>query len=103
MAFLEFLKEIFSSPDTVFKKLLVPNYFSSQRAKTNTEEYARWLRKQYAYFGSMAYTRKYKGLSIPSSWIDGLRLIEVEIEKIKKQGTSHLFSAEDKKISVDLS
>lgn len=103
MYLVDLLKEIFSSPNMVFKKLLEPNYFSSQRAKMNTEEYARWLRKQYAYCGSMAYTRKYKGFSIPPSWIDGLRLTEAEIEKIKKQGTSHLFSSEEKKISADLS
>jgi hypothetical protein len=101
MSFIDFLKEIFTTPDAAFKKLFVSNYFLSQRAKMNTEEYARWLNKQYAEYCAMAYIRKYKGLSVSSSWIDGLKLIEIEIEKINTQGTSHLFSPNMEKASDD--
>lgn len=98
-----FIKDLLTGPDASFQKLFEPNFFTNNRQKLFTiEEYAKWLRKQYAYYGSMAYERKEKGLSLPQQWINGLRLIENEIEKIKKEGGSHLFSADDKKMSEDL-
>lgn len=86
MAFLDLLKEIFTGPHAAFKKLLEPNYLASQRARMSTEEYARWMRKQYAYYGSMAITQKMKGLPVPPSWIDGMRMLEDEMDRLKQIG-----------------
>ncbi|OGZ98815.1 MAG: hypothetical protein A3C07_00580 [Candidatus Sungbacteria bacterium RIFCSPHIGHO2_02_FULL_47_11] len=103
MSFGGFIKDLLGGPNAAFQKLVTPGFFSSERAKLFTlDEYAKWLRKQYAYYGSMAYVQKEKGLSIPQQWIDGLRMIEDEIEKVKKQGASHFFSPNDKKMSDEL-
>lgn len=67
----------------------------------NTEEYAKWLRKQLAEYSSMAYSRKFEGRQVPLDWITGICLIENEIDKIKTQGTSHLFPPDMKRVSDD--
>ena len=100
MGFSDFIKDIFGGPNTAFQKLLAPGFFVNQRAKLLTlEEYAKWLRKQYASHIAIVYIQKEKGFPIPQQWVDGLRIIESEIEKVKKQGASHLFSSNDKKMS----
>ncbi len=61
-------------------KDLTPELFVRQRAKILMPDYIKWLRYQYAYFGAEALERKEKGLSIPQALIDGLRMIEKEME-----------------------
>ncbi len=87
----DFIKDIFSSPDSAFKKL-TPQYFREQRTKLfSAEEYAKWLKKQAVYYGTMAHFRKKEGLSLPQLWIDSFNLLENEIEKVKTQGVSNIF------------
>jgi hypothetical protein len=82
---LDFIKDIFSSPDSAFKKL-TPEYFIQQRMKMPTQdEYAKWLLKQATYYMTMAHMEKESRGSVPQSWIDGLRLIDSEREKISHE------------------
>ncbi len=82
---IDFIKNIFSSPDSSFKKL-TPGYFFQQRMKMGTpEEYAKWLIKQEVKHLVMAQMEKEKGRPLPQLWIDGLRLIANEKEKVGTQ------------------
>lgn len=81
---LDFLKDIFTSPDSDFKKL-TPEYFAEQRMKIGiADEYAKWLLKQATRYLVMAKMEQENRGSVPQSWIDGLRLIDSEREKISK-------------------
>jgi hypothetical protein len=83
--FLDFLKDIFSSPDSAFQKL-TPEYFIQQRMKMPIrEDYAKWLLKQEVYYLTMARIEKEDRQSVPQSWINGLRLIDAEKEKLGPQ------------------
>lgn len=96
MSLLEFLKDIFGGSNRAFQKLFLPNYFSKKRTELFTiEEYVKWLRKIYAQYGSMAFMNKEKGLQVPQQWLDGLRKIEEQIDKVKKEGGSHLLPQGD--------
>lgn len=96
MNFLRNIKDFFGGPDNAFQKLLLPNYFSEKRAELFTvESYAKWLREIYAQFGSMAFIEKEKGNKVPQEWLDGLRKIEEEIDKVKKESGSSLFPQSD--------
>lgn len=66
-------------------KDLTPEFFVRQRAKMLMPDYIKWLRYQYTYFGAEALERKEKGLPIPQALIDGLRMIEKEMEDFGKR------------------
>lgn len=83
--FLDFIKDIFISPDTSFKKL-TPDYFLRQRMKMNSQDdYFKWLLKEVTYYTALARMVEEKGRPIPQSWIDGIRLIESERERVVPQ------------------
>jgi hypothetical protein len=104
MSVTEFIKDIFGGPERAFQKLSAPGYFSHKRVELFTiEAYAKWLLKIYVKHGSMAFMRKEEGSQVPQQWLDGLRMIEAEIDKIRKEGGDHLFPKGDgSKMSEDL-
>jgi|GEM_PF-4748848 len=104
MSIIEFIKDIFFVLFRAFQKLSEPGYFLNKRVELfNIEAYARWLLKTYVKHGSMAFMRKEEGSQVPQQWLDGLRMIEAEIDKIRKEGGDHLFPKGDgSKMSEDL-
>ncbi len=59
------------------------------------ENYSKWLLKIHTSFGSMAFMEKEKGRQVSQEWLNGLRKIEDEIDKVRKEGGSHLFPPGD--------
>jgi len=79
-----FLKNLISGPDAEFKKL-TPGYFSLQKSRMGIEKYRKWLLKKRVYYSVMISVEEKKSTSIPQNWIDGLKLIENELENEKVQ------------------
>ena len=79
----ELIKSLLGGPDHEFKEISA-DYLLKQKSKMNTEKYARWLRKKSASCKAMIVMQKEKGSTVPQFWIDGLEMIENEIEKIEK-------------------
>lgn len=98
MSLLEILKDIFSGPDASFEKLSMPEYFQNNRQRFDSvQDYAKWLRGIQTQFGSMAFIEKNKGSAVPISWVEGLRKIEDEIERVKLESGPNLFPPDDGK------
>ena len=80
---LEAIKDIFGGVDYQFKKIKL-EYFLKHKAKMNPEKYLKWLRKKNTYYNAMITMQQEKGSTVPQFWIDGVKLIKDEIEKVKK-------------------
>jgi len=96
MSILEIIKDIFAGPNASFEKLLMPDYFSNKRQEFDSiQEYAKWLRGILTQFGSMAFIKKNQGLQVPEKWLDGIRKIEAEIERVKIESGPNLFPVDN--------
>ena len=86
MILLEIIKDMFSSPEASFQKLLQPEYFPNKRAEFDSvEKYTKWLRKIQAEFGSMVFMQRKQGIPVPEKWQEGIAKIEAEIERVKNE------------------
>ncbi|MCK4800121.1 hypothetical protein KAS31_04045 [Candidatus Parcubacteria bacterium] len=80
---LESIKDLFGGVDYQFKKITL-KYFLKHKSRMSTEKYLKWLKKKNAYYNAMITVQREKGSTVPQFWIDGIGLIESEIEKVKK-------------------
>jgi hypothetical protein len=87
MSLLETLKDLLSGPEASFQKLLAPDYFTSKRQELDDlESYAKWLRQILVEFGAMAIMQKDRGAKVPELWLEGIRKIEDEIDRVRNEG-----------------
>ena len=74
-----------------FPQNLTLVFLRKKRTESSFQDYAKWLRTEYTFCWAIFLERKEKGMSISSSFIDGVKLLEQEMENIEKQYGMTLF------------
>jgi hypothetical protein len=75
---------------------LTLEFLRKKQAENSFQDYAKWLRIEYTFCRAVFLERKEKGMSISPSFIDGVKLLEQEMENIEKQYGMVLFTGKTK-------